>query len=54
MHELLSDLAQTVGLVLFVLAFLLVLTYALAPSNRKTFEQASRVPLEDEDTSDER
>ena len=48
MHELLSDLAQTVGLVLFVLAFLLVLTYALAPSNRGTFDRARNVPLDDE------
>ena len=48
MHELLSDIAQTVVLVLFVLAFLLVLAYALAPANRATFDRARHVPLDDE------
>ena len=51
MHIFLSDLAQTVGLLLFVLAFVLVLIYALSPANRPTFDRASRIPLEDEPSS---
>ncbi|MFQ5562786.1 MAG: cbb3-type cytochrome c oxidase subunit 3 [Parvularculaceae bacterium] len=49
MYETLSHFAQTAGLLLFILAFVLVLIYALAPGNRKNFERASRIPLEDED-----
>lgn len=50
MHIFLSDLAQSLGLLLFVFAFILVLIYALTPSNRKTFDRAAQLPLE-EDTS---
>ncbi|NRA28949.1 MAG: cbb3-type cytochrome c oxidase subunit 3 [Parvularculaceae bacterium] len=49
MHVLLSDIAQTFGLVLFVVAFALVLVYALAPSNRSTFDRAALTPLDTED-----
>lgn len=52
MHETLSHVAQTWGLVLFVTAFVLVLIYALAPANKKKFENARRIPLEDEDDDD--
>jgi cbb3-type cytochrome oxidase subunit 3 len=49
MHVLLSDIAQTFGLILFVAAFALVLFYAFRPGNRKTFDKAAHAPLEDED-----
>lgn len=49
MYEALSKFAQTGGLLLFVIAFILVLIYALQPGNRKTFEHARRIPLEDEE-----
>lgn len=49
MYETLSSFAQTWGLLLFVLAFVLVLVYALNPRNRKKFDEARRVPLNDED-----
>ncbi len=49
MYEMLSQVAQTWGLVLFVIAFLLVLVYALNPRNQKKFDAARRIPLEDED-----
>lgn len=52
MHIILSDLAQTVGLLLFVLAFILVLIYAMAPSNASRFRRASHLPLDDEDASE--
>jgi len=51
MYETLSKFAQTWGLILFVIAFALVLIYALRPGNRKTFEHARRIPLEDEDNN---
>lgn len=49
MHILLSNIAQTVGLSLFVFAFLLVLIYALAPGNKTKFSRAANVPLEEKD-----
>lgn len=49
MYEKLAHIAQTWGLVLFVIAFILVLIYALNPANRKKFEEAGRIPLEDGD-----
>ena len=49
MYETLSKFAQTGGLLLFVIAFALVLYYALNPSNKKNFDEAKRIPLEDED-----
>jgi len=54
MYEKLSSFAQTGGLVLFVLAFVLVLVYALAPGNRQRFEEARRIPLNDEEDGDVR
>jgi cytochrome c oxidase cbb3-type subunit 4 len=48
MYENLASFAQTGGLILFVIAFALVLVYALRPANREEFEAARRIPLEDE------
>ncbi|WP_306253439.1 cbb3-type cytochrome c oxidase subunit 3 [Parvularcula sp. IMCC14364] len=52
MYEFLSQLAQTLGLLLFVLAFLMILLYALAPSNRQKFDHAARMPLDESDDYD--
>ncbi len=52
MYEKLASFAQTGGLLLFVLAFVLVLIYALAPGNKKRFDHARRIPLEDEPAED--
>ncbi|MFZ5617630.1 MAG: cbb3-type cytochrome c oxidase subunit 3 [Pseudomonadota bacterium] len=49
MYETLSRIAQTWGLVLFVIAFALVLFYALNPRNKKKFKDAARIPLDDGD-----
>ncbi|MEL7486509.1 MAG: cbb3-type cytochrome c oxidase subunit 3 [Pseudomonadota bacterium] len=49
MYEFLSSFAQTGGLLLFVIAFVLVLFYALSPRNKKQFDDASQIPLNDED-----
>ncbi len=53
MYEALATFAQTWGLVLFVFAFILVLIYALAPGNKKKFEEARRIPLEEDDQETE-
>lgn len=47
-HEV-SHFAQTWGLVLLVVLFLGGVVYALWPSNKKRFDKASRMPLEDDD-----
>ncbi|MEM9234601.1 MAG: cbb3-type cytochrome c oxidase subunit 3 [Pseudomonadota bacterium] len=52
MHVFLSNLAQTLGLLLFILAFVLVLIYALNPGNRKVFDRASQLPLDEEANDD--
>ncbi len=53
MYEMLSQIAQTWGLIAFVFAFALVLIYALAPSNRKIFDRARRMPLEEDELENE-
>jgi cytochrome c oxidase cbb3-type subunit 4 len=49
MYETLSRIAQTWGLVVFVVAFGLVLVYALSPRNKKKFDDAKHIPLKEED-----
>ena len=49
MYETLSHFAQTWGLVLFIIAFALVLFYALSPRNKKGFDEAKNIPLNEED-----
>ncbi|MAW79510.1 MAG: CcoQ/FixQ family Cbb3-type cytochrome c oxidase assembly chaperone [Parvularcula sp.] len=53
MYEKLASFAQTWGLLLFILAFVLVLIYALAPGNKKKFDEAKRIPLEDDEPEEE-
>jgi cytochrome c oxidase cbb3-type subunit IV len=48
MYESLANIAQTWGLVYFVVIFLIVLVYALWPGNRQRFEDASRIPLDED------
>ncbi len=50
MYEFLAQLAQTWGLILFVVAFLLVLFFALNPKHQADFDAASKLPLDDEET----
>ena len=49
MYETLSGFAQTFGLVLFVLAFGLVLVYALNPAAKARFDDAKKIPFKEED-----
>lgn len=50
MHSLLTDLAQTIGLPLFIIGFVLVLIYALGPRNKDQFDRAAHTPLNEEET----
>jgi cytochrome c oxidase cbb3-type subunit 4 len=47
-YQVVSQFAQTWGLVFLVAAFVLAVAYALWPSNRKGFDRAARRPLEEE------
>lgn len=49
MYETLSRFAQTWGLVIFIVAFALVLIYALNPRNKAKFDEAKNIPLKEED-----
>lgn len=54
MYEELASFAQTWGLLLFVLAFVLVLVYALAPGRKDEFKKASEIPLKDKDKDEKK
>jgi len=48
-YEAASVLSQTVVLVLFVVLFVAVVAYVFWPSNKKNFDEAARLPLDDDD-----
>jgi len=43
-----ARLAQTWGLIYFVVIFILVLAYALWPSRQKQFDESARIPLRED------
>ncbi len=43
-----AEFAQTWGLVYFFVIFVAVLVYALWPSNKRSFDEASNVPLRED------
>jgi cytochrome c oxidase cbb3-type subunit 4 len=45
----LAHFAQTWGLVLLVVGFLGIVAYALSPGNKKKFDDAARMPLDEDD-----
>ncbi|MCV6547139.1 MAG: cbb3-type cytochrome c oxidase subunit 3 [Cohaesibacter sp.] len=47
-YETLANFAQTWGLLYFVLIFAGVLVYALWPSNKDKFDEASHMPLRED------
>ncbi|RDI61197.1 cbb3-type cytochrome c oxidase subunit 3 [Microvirga subterranea] len=47
-YKFLAGFAQTWGLLYFVLVFLGVLVYALAPSRKDRFDEAARMPLQED------
>jgi len=47
-HHEITILSQTVALILFIALFAGVLLYVFWPGNKKKFDEAAKVPLEDE------
>jgi cytochrome c oxidase cbb3-type subunit 4 len=47
-YRALSELAQTWGLAYFVVIFIVALLYALWPSRQRQFEEAARIPLQED------
>lgn len=47
-YKFLAEFAQTWGLAYFVAVFLIVVAYALWPSNKQKFDQAGRIPLRED------
>jgi len=46
-HGAIDQFSQISGLIYFFVIFVGVLIYALRPSNRKAFERAARLPLDE-------
>ncbi|HET6321888.1 MAG TPA: cbb3-type cytochrome c oxidase subunit 3 [Hyphomicrobium sp.] len=46
-------LSQTVALVLFVALFIGIIAYVFWPGNKKKFDEAAQLPLEDKDDEPE-
>jgi cytochrome c oxidase cbb3-type subunit 4 len=47
-YKAVAEFAQTWGLVYFVIIFTAVLLYALWPSRKQQFDEASRIPLRED------
>ncbi len=47
-YEILQSFAASFGLAYFGLIFLVALLYALLPSKSRAFDQASRIPLQED------
>ncbi|GEQ97890.1 hypothetical protein JCM17844_15270 [Iodidimonas gelatinilytica] len=48
MYEAISKIAGTWGLLFLLVLFVAAVAYALWPSNKKTFDHARNLPLEDD------
>ena len=48
-HESATVLAQTIALIIFFGLFIAVIAYVLWPGNKRSFEEAAKLPLDDED-----
>jgi cytochrome c oxidase cbb3-type subunit 4 len=53
-YEQVASITQVAALVLFVVLFVGVLIYAFWPGNKKSFEDAARLPLEQDPPDDEK
>ena len=47
-YKAVAEFAQTWGLAYFAILFALVLLYALWPSRQKQFDEAARIPLQED------
>ncbi len=53
-YETASVFSQTVVLVLFVAAFVAIVAYVFWPGNKKKFDEAAQLPLDDDDKPDDK
>ncbi len=47
-YQFFAELAQTWGLIYFLVLFIAALIYALWPSRQKQFDEAARLPLRED------
>jgi len=47
-YEYFARIAQTWGLIYFIVLFIAVLAYALWPSRQKQFDESAKVPLRED------
>jgi cytochrome c oxidase cbb3-type subunit 4 len=47
-YKLLASFAQSMGVVYFMGIFLIVVAYALWPSNKEKFDEAAQIPLKED------
>jgi cytochrome c oxidase cbb3-type subunit IV len=47
-YRTLAEFAQTYGLIYFVVVFLSVVVWAMWPSRKRRFEEATRMPLRED------
>ena len=47
-YENVASISQVVALLFFIALFVAVLAYAFCPGNKKRFDEAARLPLEDD------
>jgi len=50
-YEQVASISQVVALLFFIALFGVVLVYALWPGNKKRFDEAAKLPLEDDTES---
>jgi len=50
-YEDVASISQVVALLFFIALFIAVLVYAFWPGNKKRFDEAARLPLEDDPES---
>ena len=52
-HQTATVLSQTIALILFVGLFVGILTYVFWPGNKKKFDEAAELPLDDDNDKPE-
>jgi len=53
-YESASTFSQIAALILFIALFLAVIVYVFWPGNKRKFDEAAKLPLEDEDDEPEK
>lgn len=51
-YDYVANASSILGLIFFMMLFAVVVFWALWPKNKKNFEQAARIPLEEPDLAD--